>query len=165
MDCGSQDYIWMAARALPRLQTSQSPKESGHESFWCENCGHDHLLLWLSGAHRRPSVPSTVRKGPGHPPQPTWSPGAGPHDPHEWARQPSRLVFGGWYCARMGNPILRYIEYIIVYACNIRKYTSIYIKGFSCIEYVVGITIGCRGWTGSHNLYHKLDSSLAVTRL
>ena len=32
----------------------------------------------------------------------------------------------------MGNPILRYIEYIIVYACNIRKYTSIYIKGFSC---------------------------------
>ena len=29
----------------------------------------------------------------------------------------------------MGNPILRYIEYIIVYACNIRKYTSIYIKG------------------------------------
>ena len=34
----------------------------------------------------------------------------------------------------MGNPILRYIEYIIVYACNIRKYTSIYIKGFSCIR-------------------------------
>ena len=33
----------------------------------------------------------------------------------------------------MGNPILRYIEYIIVYACNIRKYTSIYIKGFSCV--------------------------------
>ena len=32
----------------------------------------------------------------------------------------------------MGNPILRYIEYIIVYACNIRKYRSIYIKGFSC---------------------------------
>ena len=30
----------------------------------------------------------------------------------------------------MGNPILRYIEYIIVYTCNIRKYTSIYIKGF-----------------------------------
>ena len=32
----------------------------------------------------------------------------------------------------MGNPILRYIEYIIVYAFNIRKYTSICIKGFSC---------------------------------
>ena len=66
---------------------------------------------------------------------------------------------GGASPPSMGNPILRYIEYIIVYACNIRKYTSIYIKGFSCIEYVVGITIGCRGWTGSHNLYHKLDSS------
>ena len=36
----------------------------------------------------------------------------------------------------MGNPILRYIEYIIVYACNIRKYTSIYIKGFSCTRMI-----------------------------
>ena len=36
------------------------------------------------------------------------------------------------YPCGMGNPILRYIEYIIVYACNIRKYTSIYIKGFFC---------------------------------
>ena len=32
-------------RTLPRLQTSKSPKESGHESFWSENCGPDHLFL------------------------------------------------------------------------------------------------------------------------
>ena len=38
---------------------------------------------------------------------------------------------GGLRGRAMGNPILRYIEYIIVYARNIRKYTSIYIKGFS----------------------------------
>ena len=41
---------------------------------------------------------------------------------------------GGGGGGPMGNPILRYIEYIIVYACNIRKYTSMYIKGFSCVK-------------------------------
>ena len=43
------------------------------------------------------------------------------------------VAFAGLGVAVMGNPILRYIEYIIVYACNIRKYTSIYIKGFFCV--------------------------------
>ena len=46
--------------------------------------------------------------------------------------------------------ILSILSYMHVIYENIHKRVF-------CLEYVVGITIGCRGRTGSHNLYHKLD--------